>query len=172
MNKYLKIAGLVGLFVLVFAGVGLVYAQTEAPQPYTGFGYGHGMMGGRGAFSGSMVDGEEGPFHEIMVNGFAEVIGLSVEQLEARLEAGETMWQIAESEGLTWDEFIAAMQQARSTMLEQAVEDGLLSQEHADFMNSRGMTGGYGQGTGSCWVDGQSGLQNYHRGRGGMWGTP
>lgn len=170
MNRYWKIAGLAGLFVLVFASVGLVYAQTEAPQPY--YGYGRGMMGGRGAFSGYMDDGEEGPFHEIMVNSFAEATGLTAEQLETRLEAGETMWQIAEAEDLTWDEFIAVMQQARSVMLDQAIEEGFLSQDQAEFMESRGMAGRSLQGYDGCIGNGQAGPRDFQRGHGGMWSTP
>lgn len=172
MNKIWKIASLVGLVVLLLGTASLVYAQTNNPQPYTGSGYGTGMMGGRGGIHGGMVDGEEGPYHDIMESAFAEALGLEVDQLEARLTGGETMWQIAESEGFTWEEFAAIMQEARSSMMQQAVEDGSLTQEQADFMSARGMGGGFGQGYGDCMGFSQSDPQGIQQGRGGRWSTP
>jgi hypothetical protein len=172
MKKIWKIASIFGLVALVFGTAGLVYAQTGTPQPYTNPGYGSGMMGGRGGFGGGMHFMDEGPYHDVMLSSFAEAIGLTVDQLDERLAEGETMWQIAESEGATWDEFIAIMQEARSSMLEQAVEDGSLSQDQADFMHSRWQERGFGRGNGGCMGVGQIDPQEFQRGPGGSWRMP
>jgi len=171
MKKIWKVVGLIGMVAIAFGATGLAFAQTESPQPNTNPDYGQGMMGGRDSYGGGMAYGEVGLYHEIMVGSIAEVIGISVDQLEARLEAGETMWQIAESEGTTWDEFFAI---ARSAMLDQAVEDGTMSPEQAEFMNSRGQASGddQEQGYGSCMEYENSDQQGFQRGSKGRWNAP
>jgi hypothetical protein len=95
---------------------------------------------------------------------------LTVAQIEARLDSGETMWQIAESEGLSPDGFNDMMLRARQAMLDQAVEDGTLSQEQADFMASRWGSRGYGLGVGGCLGYGSQG--GYNQGPHGRWNIP
>ena len=172
MKKLLIIVGVLGTTLLALGAMGLAFAQTESPQPFTNPGYGHGMMGGRGRYGGGMVYGEVGLYHEVIHESFAETLGITAEQLEARLEGGEMMWQIVEAEGATWEEFITLMQQARSTMLEQAVEEGTMSQEQADFMNSRLQGRGFGQGYGGCMSSDDGNHQGYHRGPQGRWNAP
>ena len=108
------------------------------------------MRGGRGGggMMSSAYDGEYGPMHETMLTAFAEAFGLSVDEIETRHAAGETMWQIAEAQGYSFEEFTTLMLEARTTALEQAVAAGLLTQEQADWMLSR--WGGQGSGTGTC----------------------
>lgn len=172
MNRIWKVLGMVGLVALIFGATSLVYAQTESTPPYGDYGYGSGMMGGRGYHHSGMVDGEYGPYHDLMVESFADALGLTEDQVEERLASGEMMWQIAEAQGSTWDEFVEIMQTARTAMLDQAVNNGLLTQEQADFMQTRGMSRGLGMGFGGCTGYGagsQSGLQ---RGPQNRWKTP
>ena len=82
------------------------------------------------------------------------------------------MWQIFEAEGFTWEEFFAIMKDGRSAKLELAVEDGTLTQEQADFMNSRGQARGYGRGHGGCVGNGYGDQDGFHRGSHGMWNAP
>lgn len=173
MKKFIVIAGLVGLAALALGAGSLAYAQSETPPPAPNPGYGYGMMGGRGGYGGmrgSWQGDEHGPYHETMLDTFADALGLTAVQIEARLESGESMWQIAESEGLSAEEFKEMMLLARQTMLDQAVEDGTLTQEQADFMGSRWGSRGSGQGFGGCSGFGaQSGFQSGPRGR---WNNP
>ena len=124
MKKIWKVVTVIGLVALAFGATSLAYAQTESPQPYSNPDYGQGMMGGRGRFGGDAAYGEVGLYHEINVESFAGALGLTASQLETRLESGETMWQVAEAEGISREEFSVIMQDARSTALDQAVEDG------------------------------------------------
>lgn len=175
MKKMVVIAGVAGLAVLVLGTFSLAFAQTETPPsaPSQGYGYGYGMMGGRGGFGGmhgAWYGDEHGSYHETMLATFAEALGLTVAQIEPRLESGETMWQIAAAEGFNADEFDEVMLEARQTMLAQAVEEGTLTQGQADFMASRWGSRGFGLGYGGCQGDGIQG--GYHRGPGGRWNNP
>jgi uncharacterized protein (DUF433 family) len=91
-----------------------------------GFG-GQGMMGG--------FNGQYGPMHTYMVDAIAEKLGLTSEDVQSRLAAGETMWQIASSTGLSDDQVRTALEEAHDSALDKAVEAGLLTQEQADWMD-------------------------------------
>jgi hypothetical protein len=134
---------------------GFVYAQTPGPQqtPVPGIGYGYGRMGGRGMRGGMMGAGaagvQSGFLHDEMVTAFAQKLGVSVDDLNARLAKGETMAQIASSKGLSADQFTTMMTEARTQALDQAVKDGKITQAQADWMKQRGgMMGGRGAGMG------------------------
>lgn len=173
MKKVWIIAAMVGLTVLALGAAGIAFAQSETPQPVTPPGYGYGMMGGRGNFPGmrgGYISGEEGPHHDDMIEAFVEAIGLSPEEVETRLASGETMWQIVESEGLSMEEFGEIMSQVRSDFIQQALDDGTLTQEQADFMASRRAAGGFGQGFGECMGDGAYG--GFHQGHQSWRNTP
>jgi hypothetical protein len=143
MKKW--IAGVaVGLVALGLVAGGAAFAvfqasaQTETPMaPWGGYGQ---MMGGR-------WDGEgEGPMHDYMIAAFADALGLSADDLEARLDAGETLAAIAEAQELTPEQLEMLWLDARQQALEAAVADGVLTPAQADWMlqhmGSRGPNGG------------------------------
>jgi hypothetical protein len=145
MKKWFALSIVAVLTVLAVATV--VSAQApqpqQTPQPY-GQGLGWGMMGqgrqsgvGPGGMMGGLVDGDEGPLHDGMIAYFAGKLGLSVEAVEARLEAGETMWQIAQSQNVAAADFAALMQDARNAGIDAAVQAGLMTQAQADWMKQR-----------------------------------
>jgi hypothetical protein len=146
--KKIFVIGLV-LIAAVALTVGIAFAQTPTQPGYGS--YGPGMMGGRGGHSmmgfGGPVDGGYGIMHESMVATFSEAFGLTPEALQARLDAGETMWQVAESLGYDLETFRSVMLEARADALQQAVEDGTITQEQADWMSQRmNRMGGFGNG--------------------------
>jgi len=155
MKKILLVVAGFGVATLVFGVAGFAYAQSQIPPtpeyPYgpgmmgnyddDGPGYGHGMMGGgsRGMMGGYGMmgwNGEEGPMHEAMVAVVADALGLTPEEIETRHDAGETLWEIAEAEGLSAEEIQDLMSSAHDAALEDAVANGDLTQEQADWMNS------------------------------------
>ncbi len=151
MNKTFLSVVLVAVVAIVFGTVGLVSAQTPTPQtPVPGSGYGQGMMNGqgrgnmangqgnRGGMMNQAVGNQDGVLHDAMTAVYAEKLGISVDDLNARLAKGETMAQIASSKGLTAAQFTALMADARSQAIDQAVKDGTLTQAQADWMNQRG----------------------------------
>jgi len=144
MKKWLVVGGMtIVALAAVAAGLGLgtyvAFAQDETPTPpWPGSGP-RGMMGGR------WTDEGYGPMHESMVAAMAEVLDLTAEQLEEKLADGRTMAEIAEAQGLSLEEFRAAMTEARQTAMQAAVEQGLLTQEQYDWMQQR-MQGAWGRG--------------------------
>ncbi len=160
MNKLLTAFVLVATMVAVLMSASFVFAQSNTPAgPQTAgstYGYGGGAMmnggmrGGRGAMGNGGTAVDDGILHDAMIAVYAEKLGISVADLNTRLDAGETMAQIAYAEGLSADEFTALMTDARSQAIEQAVAAGTLTQEQADWMQQRGMgvNGARGAGRG------------------------
>jgi hypothetical protein len=162
MKKFIVIGVAILAVAIVALGVaGYAYAQTPTP-PTIPFGPG-GRMGGQGGgrMGGMMgVAGQQGPMHEYMLAAMAEALDMTVEDLQAELDAGKTMWQVAEAKGLSLEAFQALMIDARAQALQQAVEAGTLTQEQADWMLSHmqggGRRGGQG-GQGGCPMHGGAG---------------
>lgn len=162
MNKKLIVISGLLVVVIALAAVGVVAAQTPTPPPtpfgygMMGNGYGYGMMGGNGrggmmggqygyGMMGGYADGTYGPMHDAMFNALAEGLGLSREELDQRVAAGETPYQIAVSLGFSQSDFVKIMTDARSAALDDAVANGTLTKEQADWMQTHmGGRGGYG----------------------------
>jgi hypothetical protein len=151
MKKALLIGGIAMLVLGAAGAIGVVaYAQSSTPTPYPGFG--PGMMGGR-AMMGGWGSGSYAPMHDTMLQAVAEALGMQPDELQERLANGETMWQIAEAQGLSADEFRSLMSDARSKALEKAVADGVITQEQADWMQDHidyMWENGFGLGGGPC----------------------
>jgi hypothetical protein len=184
MKKAILTGAIVGIVVLALGAAGLAYAQTQNPmdayfQEDTGDAYPYGPgMRGRGGFNGGMmgqgiaVDGE-GLLHDYMSTALADAFGLSVEDLEALHESGETLWDYAQEQGITQEDFFSLMQSARTEALNQAVADEVITQEQADWMLSHmGGAAGFGTGTGECHRELGSGDFGYGmRGSRGGWNS-
>lgn len=153
MKKTLLIAAFV-VAALVVLGVGVAFAQDGTP-PYAG----HGMMNGGGVM------------HTFMVVEWAKKLDLNVNDINTRLAAGETMYDIALSAGITSDDFPAVMTEVRSKALDAAVAANVITQEQADWMKSRGFGQGGMHGNGNCTGTGPQGRGGgYGRGMMGGWG--
>jgi hypothetical protein len=109
--------------------------------------------------SARFANDEDGILHEYMLKVFSDKLGIPAADIESRLDAGESMSQIAIAEGFTLEEFQAWMLDARSQAIDLAVADGTLTQEQADWMNSRGgmMFGGTGRSQGRGMMGGRQG---------------
>ena len=141
MKKTMLIVGLV-VAALVVLGVGVAFAQ--GPAPYAG--------------NGPMMQNGGGYLHTYMVTAFAEKLGLKVEDINARLTAGESMYDIALADGVKAENFSALMVEVRTIAMNAAVKDGVITQEQADWMSSRGFgRGGMMNGNGSAGCPMQNG---------------
>ncbi len=111
------------------AGTGAVLAQetTTPSAPLLGHRGGMGMRGG-------MWNG--GSWESF--DAAAEALGLTPEQLFAELRSGKSLSDIAEAKGIELDTVKEAMEAvqiaARKTAIEQAVTDGTLTREQADWL--------------------------------------
>jgi len=105
---------------------------------------GWGMMGGLG-------DGQTiGALQDAMEAALAEKLGMTVDEFQAALDAGQSPYQIASEKGISQADFLQMMRDAGKAAIEKAVADGVLTQEQGDALaNSRmwdrmwgGMRGG------------------------------
>jgi hypothetical protein len=143
MKKTILISALVlAALTVVAVGAGVVFAQYVTP-PFNGH--------------GPMHDGS-GPLHTFMVIEWAKKLDLNVNDINTRLDAGETMYDIALSAGVTAEEFPAVMTEVRAAALDAAVKANVISQEQADWMKS------HGYGHGNCDGTGPQGQNGYGRG--------
>jgi transposase len=140
MKKKLLILAGVALIVLLLAGLAgatFVFAQEPTPPiPFGWHGGGRGMGGfGRGGF------GWAGGGQWTMFDTAAKALGLTPEELFAELHAGKSLDEIAEAKGVdvqtVYDAMNVARAEAEKQALQQAVEDGRITQEQADQMIER-----------------------------------
>jgi hypothetical protein len=127
MNKFWKVAGIATLIAVVgvvaVAGFALAQGPTPTPGGWPGPGCGFGWMGrdGWGTFDAA-----------------AKALGLSPEQLFTELHAGKTLTDLAKEKGVdlqaVQDAVAAARKDAMKQAIEQAVADGKISREQADWM--------------------------------------
>ena len=155
MKKWMKTMVIVATLIIAFGTVGSVYAQGRGPGAVElgeGQGYGAGIPGGRGerrnrdekTAQGTM----DGVLHDAFMAAYAEALGITVEELEAQLSEGNSLADIAQSNGYTLEDFWALKQEIRTSVIEQAVADGTLPDELAGRMSSRGPGNRSGQGFG------------------------
>lgn len=145
MNKFVLRIVMVAVVAIAIGTTSLVSAQSPTPQT-TVPGTGTGMMNGRGGrgMMQSAPASQDGLLHDGMIAAYAEALNISVDDLNTRLANGETMGQIASSAGLTADQFLSLMKDARTQAVDQAVSDGTLTQAQADWMKLRGAGAGRG----------------------------
>ncbi len=87
--------------------------------------------------------GADGFMHEEMVNWLADALGVDAAEVQARLDAGETMYDILAEAGLSQTDFYALMQDFRTQAMQQAVDNGWMTAEQYEWMLQR-MNGGFG----------------------------
>jgi len=93
----------------------------------------------------------DGALSDLIHENLAAALGITPEELTARLDSGETFSEIALSLGFDQTSVMDMMTQARADALAQAVADGLITQEQADWVASRGNhQAASGNGTGTC----------------------
>lgn len=177
-QKILGIAVLVAVAMLVI-GTGVVFAAGLA-QSGPGF-YGEDQGENDGPYWGPMHGRRGGwsseapfpPMHEAIVQAVADATGLSVEDIELSLADGEHMVAIALDAGLSEEDFFALMTEVRETVLAEAFEAGLISEERYQWMLEGRQGEWEGRGYGGCHsIDGEgfsTGGRGPGRGRGGRW---
>jgi len=121
-----KISILIGGLLVALLVVGVIsvtsgYAQGLTDTPL----HGRGPGGGRG-------------LGEAELEAAAKVLDMTTDELTAALQSGRTLEQIAEDAGVDFADVQAAIQAAHEVELreriEQAVADGTMTQEKADWL--------------------------------------
>jgi hypothetical protein len=140
---------LVAALTISMVATGIAFAQGNGP-------------GGNGVGVGTGI-GMEVTLSNYMPAAMADVFGLSVEDVNARLASGETFYTIALSLGYTSDQLLALMTSVREKAIELATAAGAISADQSSFLlgnqyggNARGNGAGTanmysaGNGTGLC----------------------
>jgi len=159
MNKRVVVLITAALLAVGLFGATQAYAQGPDPASPATAGMGPGGFGPDNPGPGG------GLLHEYMTGAMTEVFGISAEELEEIHASGTTLFEALD---LTGEDFRAKMVEVRQIALEKAVEDGVISQDQADWMADRGPGAGQaprGPGSGSC-LDGEGPLGTAHGGRG------
>ena len=139
-----KISILIGGLLVALLVVGVIGATNVYAQEPSGI-----MMHGRGPGGGRGL-GQAG------LEAAAEALDMTIEELTTALKSGKTLEQIAEDAGVDFEDVQTAIQAAHATQMreriQQAVEDGTITQENADWLLEGldkgfiGMPGGFGLG--------------------------
>jgi hypothetical protein len=126
-----------------------------------------------GAASAQTTQQNTGLLHDYMEKALAEKLGVPLATVEAQFDAGKTLYQVALDNGIAQADLPAFMLEVRTTAINAAVADGIITQAQANRMlqsGGRGMGQGMmrgGTGAGSCGGTGipvGTGMQ-----RGGRW---
>lgn len=136
MNKFWKVLGITAIAgALLIAGTGFVAAQTTTPPapqtatPQAPWRPGW-MMGGMMGWGGFRWAGPQNSLIAIA----AETLGLTPQDLIAELEAGKTIAEVAEEQGVALETIVDAFLAPRAEALQAAVEAGRMTQEQADAL--------------------------------------
>jgi len=169
-QKVFGISLLVAVALLV-VGTGAVFAaeMTQAGPPFSTendsdddgefWGPMHGRRGD-GAFEANFL------MHDALIQAVADATGLSVDEINTRLEDGERLVSIALETGLDEEGFFELMAEIRETVMAEALEDGLISEEQYQWMlEGRGGNPG-GRGSGGCYQLNEDGTLAGERGLG------
>lgn len=154
MNKKLIVIASVVAVVLALTVATAVFAHGGGGrggmvggygQSYTGTVPYGGMPGGRGMGMMGAYTGTAAPLHDEMLNAFADALDLTRADVDAQLAKGETMYSLALAHGVEAADFQTFMTGVRTTAIEQAVTNGDLTREQADWMLAHPMGGGRGR---------------------------
>ena len=150
MKTLLKVIGIVAVVGIVGAVIVGAVAFAQGPQQNFNPQNFAGQMGQRGGM-GSQMHGQMGgqmdglmseDMEETMHAAIADALGMSEADFEAEMNAGKTMFDIATEQGVDVNTVWTAMQSARADAVQQAVANGTLTQEQADWMSQMGQHGG------------------------------
>ena len=132
---------LIALLVVGVIGATNVFADSSASDLW----HGRGPGGGRGLRLGTPE-----------LEAAAEALNMTTDELATALQGGQTLEQIAEAEGVDFADVQEAIQSAHAeemrARIQQAVEDGTITQENADWLLEGlekgfiGVPGGFGFG--------------------------
>lgn len=142
MKNWLKIGviGLLALGALAVGFTGAAYAQEDTNQPEE-------------TEAQVWLHGRRGGLDPVALEAAAQVLGMTPDELSTQLWGGKTLADLAEEKGVALEDVQAAVEaaheQAFKDRIAQAVTDGEITQEHADWLLEgleKGFIGGHGFG--------------------------
>jgi hypothetical protein len=144
MRNMKRFIGITALLVFAFMALGATVAlaaplaQTEDPE----------QVDPEAETPESETDGQVGPCgvsteileqvidRETLQAVTADALGLTVEELQAAKESGQRISEIAEAQDVDLEEVRAAVEEAKAEMVQQALDDELITEEQAECILS------------------------------------
>lgn len=111
MKNAMKILAILALLAISTLTAKTVYAEDEGP---------HG-----------------GPYSDLMVEAFAIETGKSVEEIQALRDSGKSYYQIAQDLGYSGDDLVDLLARVGETILDLAVDNGMITDEISERLTSR-----------------------------------
>lgn len=139
------------LIAFTFGATSTVSAYANEPVlPASAESTGFGQAGGRGPGTGTGIQdpillGDE-ILHDYVIAAYSDALGIPVEEIESRVDAGETLAEIAIAAGYSLEDFQVLQDGVFATALSEAVVNGDITQEQADWLSARGNRGSAGTG--------------------------
>lgn len=165
MNNSFRTTSIITVLIALFALVGVTAAFAQGPnQPddVTPLAMNQGRTEAGTGMGFRAVD--EAAMHEAI----AAALGISVEAYEAEVANGENAFTVAQRLGIDIAELQAAMDAVHDAAFQQAIDDGLVSQEQAEWILShRGGESGQSEGMNSGQSDGSTGRMSRGAGSNG-----
>jgi hypothetical protein len=116
MKKLGKVAG-IALIVAVVGLLAVSVASAQEPNP---------PVPGQGIYWEDI--------HESVIAAAADALGMTVDEVEAAIADGTTMWELADAQGVDISDVWAAMDAARAEELDKLAEAGVLTEAQANLM--------------------------------------
>jgi hypothetical protein len=160
--------GTVGALLVLLGTVGVAYAQGPQPPADSRPFFGGGPCGYAGPMGGGWGWGMRG---FSLVDATAEATGLTVDEVIAALQEGQTFAQIAEAQGVDPQAIVDAFLADREAALAEAVDEGRLTQEQADQMLEQ-MAEHVSEHLEQPWTPRSFSGDRMGRGRFGRWARP
>ncbi|MEA3452937.1 MAG: hypothetical protein U9Q96_01195 [Patescibacteria group bacterium] len=126
-----------------------------------------GLTGAGMVFAGESFSKGMGGGYESMMENKAELLGITVDELNTARDEGTTFHEIIEEQGLDFDAFYESMQEKRAerinARMDQLVAEGRITREQADerieaFGDFEGKGRRMGAGKGDCEFAGIRGI--------------
>jgi DNA-directed RNA polymerase sigma subunit (sigma70/sigma32) len=99
-----------------------------------------------------------GWMHDYVEQALAAKLNLTEEQVEAQLASDKTMYDIALDNGVKQEDLATFMNDVHTEAFTKAVEDGVMTEEQANWMLQRMQNRGFG--TGNCPMHNGQGAPN------------
>lgn len=115
MQKAIKSFSIITVLVILFISVSPAFAQGETP----------------------LEDRPERTLREYVTAAFADASNLDLLDVQKRMDAGESYREIAASQGIEGIDFLSLMAEVIEEAVDQAIQDGVISEEDADRMRER-----------------------------------
>lgn len=174
MTRTKILLALVAVGLLTALGIaGTVWAQTPPGRgPIQSPGPNQGPQNGPTQGNYGFCHGNNGQAN-VMWQAVASALGLTTDELNTKLQDGQTIRDLAKAKGMSDADLVKAFRDASKTMMDQLVQSGQLTQQQADSM----FTSMQGHMTDQTWlsmIDMMSGSGAGHMGgmMGSGWGGP